>query len=146
MTTTTAHPYSERFAAPLPRELACESAHMNWSDFVSTYAPTDGPLSLQNWSSHSIGRGMHRFEARFDGDRSASATAFGAIRATSEMLHELGYPLEIERFTQHREGEMYSTVIRAIDRRGRPTWAVGFGSSGPQSATQAMLSAIARLY
>lgn len=145
-TTATTHPYCERFAAPLPREFAHESAHLNWSDFCSTYAPADGPLALRNWSSRSLGRGLHRFEARFADDRAASATASGAIRATSDMLHDLGYPLEIERFTQHGEGGQFSTVIRATGRHGRSTWAVGFGDTGPQSATQAMLSAIARLY
>lgn len=148
--------YAQRFSRALPGELAQETGAMSWQDFLDTYCPPRQPIRLRHWASRTIGRGLHEYEARFQrsdvapssmlGNWPAQTTASGEIRALSEMLHQLGYPLEIERFYQHEHDGTHSTIIRGVDRREQSCWALGFGSTGPHSATQAMLAAVARLY
>ena len=147
------HPYTRRFERPLPPAFAAESAGMTWRTFCSTYAPENGPLRLRDWHERALGRGEHHFEAIFSTtcpDASAvraQTTASGAIAACSEMLHGLGFGIEIERFHQHHRGSTWATMLFCTTG-GNPAgaWAIGFGENSAEASVRAMLSAIARLY
>lgn len=147
------HPYTRRFERPLPPAFAAESAGMTWRTFCSTYAPENGPLRLRDWNDRALGRGEHHFEAIFSttcSDASAvraQATASGAIAACSEMLHGLGYGIEIERFHQHHRGSTWATMLYCTTG-GNPegAWAIGLGENSAEASVKAMLSAVARLY
>ncbi|WP_333620075.1 hypothetical protein [Dietzia sp.] len=150
------HPYTARFGRALPRELAAESTGMGWREFCSTYAPTPEGLRLRDWNETNLGRGVRRFEAIFGTSATGPAAhrctviAAGEIAACSEMLHELGHGIEIERFHQHHTGDTWATIIRCQGHHagngghGR-TWALGLGRTGPESARNAMISASTRL-
>lgn len=145
--------YAHRFSRPLPRQLAQESHRLNWLDFLNTYAPQWGPLQLQHWSATTnLHGGLREYTATFhlphsaEPIRHASTIASGEIRAAGEMLHQLGFFLEISRFTQHSDNGLHSTIIHGLDRHGEGRWAVGFGETAPESAIRAMLAAVARLY
>ena len=146
------HPYTRRFERPLPPAFAAESAEMNWRTFCSTYAPENGPLRLRDWNERALGRGEHRFEAIFSTTRPdasavrAQTIASGAIAACSEMLHGLGYGIEIERFHQHHRGSTWATMLYCSADGGAGAWAIGFGENSAEASVKAMLSAIARLY
>lgn len=146
------HPYTRRFERPLPPEFAAQSQGMTWRTFCSTYAPENGPLRLRDWNERALGRGEHRFEAIFSTtcpDASAvraQTTASGAIAACSEMLHGLGYGIEIERFHQHHRGSTWTTILYCSADDGAGAWAIGFGENSAEASVKAMLSAIARLY
>lgn len=146
------HPYTRRFERPLPPAFAAESAGMSWRTFCSTYAPENGPLRLRDWNERALGRGEHRFEAIFSTTRPdasavrAQTIASGAIAACSEMLHGLGYGIEIERFHQHHRGSTWATMLYCSADGGDGAWAIGFGENSAEASVKAMLSAIARVY
>ena len=146
------HPYTRRFERPLPPAFAAESAGMSWRTFCCTYAPENGPLRLRDWNERALGRGEHRFEAIFSTTRPdasavrAQTVASGAIAACSEMLHGLGYGIEIERFHQHHRGSTWATMLYCSADGGAGAWAIGFGENSAEASVKAMLSAIARVY
>ena len=146
------HPYTRRFERPLPPAFAADSAGMSWRTFCSTYAPENGPLRLRDWNERALGRGEHRFEAIFSTTRPdasavrAQTVASGAIAACSEMLHGLGYGIEIERFHQHHRGSTWATMLYCSADGGAGAWAIGFGENSAEASVKAMLSAIARVY
>jgi hypothetical protein len=145
---------ADGFTAPLPRGLRKEADAMDWNLFVSTYAPTSGPLRLGQWActdgerpAPRIGPQPRHYRATLAlGDRisTASAAASGPIAALTAMLHELGVPVEMTSFHQLPFGQATATFIRASNGVDHE-WAMGLDDDATQSALRAVIACANRL-
>jgi len=142
-------PFAERFGRPLPREFAPHAAGLGWRELVGGFAPSGGPLHLADLVQRPLGRGRHHFEAILHGPdgstRRLTAQGYGAHRAFSEMLAQLGLHVEVERYHQYESDGTWCTILRVGDGRSS-TWAMGFGPDSTRSGVNALLGAATRLH
>ncbi|MDU0478999.1 hypothetical protein QVA66_07080 [Staphylococcus chromogenes] len=145
-TTQLTDPFAARFGHALPRGLKAQAHGMSWRTFMDTFAP-HGDLRLSNIHEEKIRGGERRYCAQLTDTRSGrplttgrQQTASGAVRAISEMLWELGRPVEILNFHQCEIFEATVTFIYVGHLR-KTTWAVGFGPDSNNSIAAALSSA-----
>ena len=148
-------PFSERFGRPLPRGFAELSEGLSWRELVGAFAPSHNHFHLVDFTSRSLGRGLHTFEALLAiplaGDQTQYDThrlttrAFGDFAAMTEMLATVGANVEAERLHQYSSGNTWCTILRATGG-GRTRWAMGFGCSSAEANVRALLSAASLLF
>lgn len=139
-------PFFARFGRPLPRALRAEADGMSWSEFTAAYAPQGGPVRLGGWSDERLAAGRRRYEATIAvGDTifASAATACGPIAAMTEMLHGLGFQIEILSFHRYDFGDTSITFL--LCRSGDETaWVMGAGDDATESSLRAMIAGINR--
>ncbi|QGU01235.1 hypothetical protein CKALI_01680 [Corynebacterium kalinowskii] len=146
-----ADPFQARFGHNLPSDLREEARGMSWRTFTETYAPTSA-IRIHNMFSEPLhGHKFNYFTnittmrggRRITLGRDIEAT--GAISACTNILGDLGYPIEIMKFHQMDIFEATVTFIQAT-HRGTTVWAMGFGPDRDNSGAAAMSSAAHRLH
>lgn len=144
-------PFQARFGHALPSGLKEEAHGMSWRTFTDTYAPTSA-IRIHNMFSESLPGHTYNFFANITtmrGQRRITLgrdiTATGPISACTNILGEMGYPLEILRFHQLDIFEATVTFIQAT-HQGTTVWAMGFGPDRDNSGAAAMSCAAHRLH
>ncbi len=141
-------PFAARYGRALPLPLRAEAAGMSWSEFLAVYADQRGPLRLGDWSATRMPAGRAAFEATISvGDtvHTAAALACGPVAAMTEMLHDLGFGLEIHSFHRHDLGDTHVTFLHCGSGEQR-TWVMGMGETGAESTLRAMIAGINRIH
>jgi hypothetical protein len=138
----------------VPNGLRKEADQMDWNLFVSTYAPSTGPLRLGQWAciddecpATRLGPQPRNYQATLAiGDRisTASASASGPIAALTEMLYERGIAVEMTAFHQLPTDGETATFIRGSDGV-HAEWAMGLDQDATQSALRAVIACANRL-
>nr|WP_231988676.1 homocitrate synthase [Mycobacterium sp. 1274761.0] len=127
---------------------------MDWTMFMTTYAPTSGPLRLGQWVCTDkdcpptrLGPQPRNYQATLAiGDRIATATASasGPVAALTAMLHEQGIAIEMVSFHQLPALGETATFIRGGN--GYHTeWALGLDEDPTLSALRAVIACANRL-
>lgn len=114
---------------------------MTTASFDKTYAPT-GAISLDDLRIEPGASDMVRCTADIRVAArtiSLEATATGTIGAMTSMLYDIGAGVEIMSFYQQTEGEQVITYL-LCDRDGDRCWSYGRGSTGDESAVNALIS------
>lgn len=148
---------------------------MDWRTMLDTFAPSSDRFHLADLTRRPLGRGIIAYEAILAtrapvsrtsgshataGSESESPGGFTAHRLTtrscgdltamSDMLSQIGTPVEIERFHQYEgrgfgDAESWCTILRATCGR-RETWALGFGENSSEASIAALLNAATLLH
>ncbi|AKK04009.1 hypothetical protein [Corynebacterium epidermidicanis] len=149
--TLTGDPFEARFGHRLPRGLRAQAFGLQWRTFMETFAP-GGDLRLSNIHEEKGEGGKRRYFAQLTDTRGGrriisgrEQSAFGPARACTEMLWELGRPVEIISFHQCEIFEATVTFIYA-GHLGKEVWAVGFGPDNNNSVAAALSNAAHRLH
>ncbi|MCG5434334.1 homocitrate synthase [Mycobacterium sp. MYCO198283] len=154
-------PWGGRPALPrgLREEAESTMSLTSWSDLISEYSPTGGPLRLGSWECADGTDGPARRCARSPrtyratlaiGDRieTATAAAGGPVAALTAMLYERGIGLETLEFHQRSHGDphdpMIATFIHGTDG-SRRAWAMGVSGDAGDSALRAVIACANRL-
>lgn len=146
-----ADPFQARFGHFLPSGLKEEAHGMSWRTFTETYAPTSAIRIHNMFAAPLPGHTFNYFTniTTFRGGRRITLgrdiQATGAISACTNILAEMGFPLEIVNFHQMDIFEATVTFIQAT-HRGRTVWAMGFGPDRDNSGAAAMSSAAHRIH
>lgn len=174
-TGTTSCPFQERFGRRLPRGFAEHATGMDWRTLLDTFAPSSDRFHLADFTRRPLGRGItayeailatrgtsesprrtsasSRGEAESPGDFTAhrlTTRSCGDLTAMSDMLGQIGTPVEVERFHQYDgpgfgDAQSWCTILRATSGR-RETWALGFGENPSEASIAALLSAATLLH
>lgn len=146
-----ADPFQARFGHNLPSDLREEARGMSWRTFTETYAPTSA-IRIHNMFSEPLPGHKYNYFTNITTMRGGrhitlghDIEATGAISACTNILGDLGCPIEILKFHQMDIFEATVTFIQAT-YRGNTVWAMGFGPDRDNSGAAAMSSAAHRLH
>ncbi|MBV7295946.1 acetyl-CoA acetyltransferase [Corynebacterium sp. TAE3-ERU12] len=146
-------PFRARFGHRLPRGLRQEARGMDWRTFMSTYSPTEGPLTIKEFTAARGVAGRCTFSATIvdglgtDQERTVHSeiTAMGPVSAVTNLLADVGYRVEIAEFHQFEIFEATATFIYAEHNNSR-VWTMGFGQTPEMATMTAMVCAANRLH
>ncbi|WP_448852728.1 acetyl-CoA acetyltransferase [Corynebacterium sp. 335C] len=151
--TFTEDPFRASFGYRLPRGLRQEARGMDWQTFMQTYSPTGGQLAIREFTSVQGKMGRSTFTAALTTGRGSDAettsrheiTAMGPVSATTNLLADAGYRVEILEFHQFEIFEATATFIYSA-HNGTRVWTMGFGQTPEASTMTAMICAANRLH
>ncbi|MEJ5920414.1 MULTISPECIES: acetyl-CoA acetyltransferase [unclassified Corynebacterium] len=146
-------PFRARFGHRLPRGLRQEARGMDWRTFMNTYSPSHGQLGIQSFDVEKGRAGRSTYFAELitgrgtDSERvqSMELEAMGPVSATTNMLADAGYRVEIVEFHQFEIFEATATFIYAAFNN-HSVWTMGFGQTPEDSIMTAMVCAANRLH